>query len=132
MSASQRTKGARFERAVAVALRDALHGVMVQRHGEAQRDGRGDVPDVQARGVVSVECKHHEKYANVIRELETAAQRTGPGEWPAGVVKADRKPAVVAMYFEDWLELLGAWHVATRATVGDALAAIGGTVERVD
>ena len=109
-----RRKGARFEREVAAELREALPGVDVIRHGETQRDGTGSVPDVQARGILAAEVKHHGARPNIVRELETAQERREPGEWAVGVVKADRRKPIAAMYLEDLLELLSLWHRESR------------------
>jgi len=107
-------KGRRFELAVKHDLERALVGARVIRHGHAQRravkDGEELVPpDVQAKGILAAEVKHHHAYANLISELEVASGRVAGGEWPLAVVKADRKPAVAALYWEDLQELLGLW-----------------------
>lgn len=111
-------KGAKFEVRVTNLLIEALPGVEVVRHGHAQRraerEGRPIPPDVQAKAIAALEVKHHKTYPNIIRELETAAARRSEGEYPVGVVKGDRQPAVIAMFLDDWLELLGQWWKETR------------------
>lgn len=105
MGKMQRRKGHDFERAIAGRLREIMPSAGVKR-GLQGRDG-SDAPDVVAPAFW-VECKRGR--TPPIRPALAQAEKANPGGyWSTAVTKADREPALVTMYLDDWLELVEQW-----------------------
>ena len=105
MGALSRQKGLRFEHELVHRFREAMPDAEVKR-GLQDRSGE-EAPDVDIP-CFFLEAKHHHR-TNIKAALEQATNASPKGRWPIAVCKDDRKPAVVAMYLEDFLELLGQW-----------------------
>lgn len=105
MSASQRRKGAAFERENVLAFREALPGVDVKR-GFQSRSGE-EVPDVDA-DPFWIECKVG-KLPNPRAALKQAQGDAKPGRIPVAVIKDDRCAPFVVLSRADFLELVQQW-----------------------
>ena len=122
-----RNKGASFERQVARALRP-IFGDGVKRGLAQSRFGRGEAPDVDGCAPFWCETKNGIK-PNLRGALQQAvdamAVANRPGDrWPIAVCKDDRKPAVVMMRWEHFLEMIEEYRVAepyNRAEVLDLI-----------
>ena len=106
--ASSRTKGHAFERALVRRFRDAMPGAEIRR-GMQYRSGE-EVPDVDVP-CFFVEAKRHRR-TNVKAALTQAIEAGPKGRWPIAVCKDDRKPALVCMQLDDFLELVEEWWKA--------------------
>lgn len=105
--ASCRRKGHDFERAVRRELA-GVFGEHLVRRGLQYRDGI-DCADVIAPGLW-VECKA-QRQTNPRAALAQAVRGSeGRALKPVAVCKDDRRPPVVMMRLEDFLELLREWH----------------------
>lgn len=106
----QRNKGATFERTIANRLSEKF-GRKVQRNIGQARDGGNDIdfpPFV-------IECKRYKSLGLLERALEQAeAAVSKKGQVPLVVAKSDQKPTMVALRFEDFLDI-----VATLQAVAD-------------
>ena len=98
MGASQRRKGATFERKIANELREAL-GLAREdvRRGVGQsRGGGAEVPDVElpAGLPVHLECKHSNSVspAAALRQAHRDAALRGGNLLPVAIIKRDREP----------------------------------------
>ena len=105
MGLLSRNKGKVWERAVAAMLRP-IFGSGVKRGWQA-RAGT-DAADVEGCGPFWTECKHHHR-VNVQAALEQACAAAPAGRWPVAVCKDDRRPPLVAMRLDDWLDLVREW-----------------------
>jgi hypothetical protein len=101
-----RRKGIEFEREVRRHLAAVFGDGRVRRI--LQRPGAMAVPDVVAPGLV-IECKAG-KATNPRSALRQAAREAeGRRGVPVAVCKNDRERAIVAMHFDDFVELLREW-----------------------
>lgn len=106
---ASRNKGKRFERDIANFFKN--YGVTARR--TAQYCGKtGQAGDVEGVPGVHIECKAVEKL-----NLETAYQQSARdaeaarnGEIPVMIHKKSRKPAMVTMALEDWIDMYLAWQ----------------------
>jgi hypothetical protein len=99
-----RRKGIEFERAVRRSLAAVFGDERVRR--ELRQD---ESPDVTAPGLL-VECKAG-RLTNMRAALRQAVRgASGRHGMPVAVCKDNRRPALVAMRFEDFLALVRAWH----------------------
>jgi len=59
--------------------------------------------DLDETGPLKIQCKRTKKYVsiNTIEEVKVE-----PGDMPVLITKADRKPEVVCMYLDDFLEFV--------------------------
>ena len=108
MGKKSRTKGARWEREVAIMLRDAMPGAEVKR-GWQSRSG-SDAPDVDCP-CWWIECKVGKRpnLFGALHQAEEAAEGDRQKRAPVVVAKRDREPPVLAMRLDAWLELVGEW-----------------------
>ena len=101
MGASERRKGHDYEREIARRLRglfpDAKRGWQTRGGSEEECDIEG-IP-------FRLEAKHHKSFPSVKAALRQAARKEGDGPCVA-VVKQTYGVQVVAMYLDDWLELV--------------------------
>lgn len=102
---ASRRKGADFERELVRTFREVMPDSGVRR-GLQSRSGE-EVPDVELP-CFWLEAKRHQR-TNVKAALRQAFTTAPKGRWPMAVCKDDRQPAIVAMYLDDFLELLGEW-----------------------
>ena len=106
---ASRDKGKRFERYVANLFRE--YGITAKR--TVQFCGKtGQAGDVDGVPGVHVECKAVEKlnleaaYAQSVRDAEAAKK----GEVPIVIHKKSRKPVMITMALDDWMEMYLAWQ----------------------
>jgi len=103
MGASQRRKGASWEREVARRYREAMPGCDSFR-GLQYRDG-ADAPDVKHPWLFT-ECKAH-KQTNPRAALAQALEHCPEDLHAVAVCKDDNKKPFVCMELESFLELMG-------------------------
>lgn len=109
MGASQRTKGAVFERDIAHAFAEFL-GIEVKRNIGQARDGGDDI----TLGPLAIECKRRKTMTTIYGWLKQAERavaqldlfRNAP-RMPVVVARADAEPAVVICSLETFLALAG-------------------------
>ena len=98
-----RIKGANFERALAKVFRDEI-GIEAQRGLAQTRGGGAEVADVHM-DYLHIEAKRHKK-CNIKKALEQAIEDSmGKSKIPVAITKDDRKPPLVTMKLDDWIEL---------------------------
>lgn len=102
MGALSRNKGHQFERDVAIALRDVFP--KARRHLEYQ-DSQANGVDLAETGKFHFQCKKLKRYASIATINEVQCDRR-LGDVPVLVTAGDREPAMVAMHFGDFLDLL--------------------------
>lgn len=93
MSKHQRDKGARFEREVVNALRDA--GIDAMRTAPLQTYLANDMPDIKA-GDITIECKARASGFKQIYDWK--------GEHDLLVIKADRREVLVVQTLSSWIK----------------------------
>jgi len=110
----QREKGARFERAVAALFKD--YGYKAFR--TAQYEGKsGNCADVEGVPGLHIECKHCERMqlydwiAQAVRDNE-ASKKKG---LPVVIHKANNKPVLVSMRYDDFMVLYREWEAGNGA-----------------
>ncbi len=109
MGKMQRDKGARFERFVAALFKDQGY----EAYRSAQHDGKtGHAADVEGVPDLHIECKAQERMElykwidQAIRDNKARKElRT-----PVVVHKANNKPVLVTMLFDDWIKLYNEWE----------------------
>lgn len=109
MSASQRRKGAAYEREICTLLATALLREVKRNIGQA-RDGGDDITIPPYR----IECKRRAKIATYefIRQAEAACRE---GEIPVVVMRADAEASLVVMRLADFIPLFaGQLNAATQ------------------
>ena len=112
MSKSQRVKGAAWERAVANLFAamwpNAARGIGQARSGS-------EVPDVQGTPFW-VEAKHRKRQC-ALAALQQAERARRPGYVAAlAVIKIDREKPYVAMWLDEFLDILEAMHFSEEST----------------
>lgn len=101
-----RAKGARFERTIAKMLRE--YGYEAERG--CQHAGGKDSPDVKHNmHRLHIEAKFTEKL-NIWNALEQSKRDSGEDEIPVVMFKRNRTQVYVAMQFEFFMEMFGAWE----------------------
>ncbi len=104
MGKAQRDKGARGERII----RDMFIAAGFEARRGLQAQGGGVAPDVVLPGLpVHIEVKTG-KAPPIWQAVEQAARDAGPGNVAVAVCRRDRCSPVVAMPWDDFLELLKA------------------------
>ena len=111
MSKMQRDKGARFEREVRKLFEEAMPGATCKRGLQCR--GGDEVPDVDAGGVFSIECKVG-KNPPVKPALAQILRDAPEGTIPMCVIKEDRKDAFVVLPLDDFLEFITEWYRETN------------------
>lgn len=110
MSKLSREKGKRFEREVSNRFKDWGY----KAHRTAQyRGNTGDAGDVEGVPGIHIECKHYKEIGRVYDWYEQAKRDTDAarkGDLPAVIFKADAKPVMVMMEFDDWIQLYNEWN----------------------
>lgn len=115
MGRSQRDKGARFEREVAVSLRYLDHRA-ARNVAESQSASVDIVTDLP----LAIQCKNLARWSitphDVYGQAVSGRERLGPGEGhriPVGVVRISHKePDLAILSYEDFLTLFEAYHRA--------------------
>ena len=102
-----RAKGANFERDLAKLFRQYLD-IEAQRGLGQTRGGGEEIADVEMK-YIHVEAKRH-KRCNIKAALNQAISDCSQKEKiPVAITKDDRKPILVTMKFEDWIEVFKAY-----------------------
>lgn len=107
-----RAKGANFERELAKKFNQHfLKDYFESKRGLGQTRGGGEeVADVEMP-YIHVEAKRH-KRCNIKAALNQAIEDTEDKEkLPVAITKDDRKPILVTMLFEDWIELFKSYVI---------------------
>ena len=106
MGKFSREKGKRFEREVANMFKDWGYDA----HRTAQFKGKtGQAGDVEGVPGIHIEAKHQEQM-RLYEWMEQANRDAGSGRGlPVVVHKANNKPTLVTMRFEDWIQLYNEW-----------------------
>lgn len=97
---NSREKGARFEREIANRLKEYGYDT---RRGQQYCGVNGDADVVGLPGV-HLECKHVEKL-NIHDAMQQSIVDAREGELPVVIFKKNRKRTLVALTFEDFMEL---------------------------
>lgn len=122
MGKFSKEKGKRFERQVAGLFRDFGYDA----HRSAQFKGNtGQAADVEGTPGIHVECKHQERMN--LYDWMAQAQRDARGDIPVVIHKANNKPILVTMTFDDWIQLFNEWHAGTTLTTFERNPAGPGT-----
>ncbi len=103
--AHSRRKGSAFERVLVQRFRDVMPHADVRR-GLQFRSG-AETPDVELP-CFWLEAKHHQR-VNIRAALKQARVGAPGGRWPVAVCKDDHEEPIVAMGFEDFLDLVHEW-----------------------
>ena len=104
MGKYSKDKGKRFEREVAGLFRDYGYNA----HRTAQFKGNtGDAGDVEGIPGIHVECKHQERMNlyDWMSQSRFDANAEGKGNLPVVIHKANNKPILVTMTFQDWIQI---------------------------
>lgn len=100
MSASQRTKGATYEREICNRLSEVV-GYKVQRHIGQARDGGNDITVAPFR----FECKRRKTLGTIEGWLAQASLGKSASETPVVVARSDKGESLVIMTLEDFLKI---------------------------
>lgn len=120
MGKMQRDKGARFERIVAELFRDkGFKGAF----RTCQYSGKsGLAADIEGVYGLHIECKHQEQMhlydwiAQADRDNEASPYNTRP----VVIHKANNKPILVTMHFDDFIELYRDWLLVNKNEAWEA------------
>lgn len=104
MGKSQREKGKRGERELAMKLREYGYDC---RRGQQYCGANGDA-DVLGLPGIHIECKRVERL-NIQIAMEQSKRDAAEGELPAVFHRRDRSEWLVTMRLEDWAELFREW-----------------------
>jgi len=111
MGKSQRTKGAAWEREVAIRFREAMPGAEIRRNLQSQ--GGAAVGNDLVVPMFGIECKAG-KLPNPRAALDQAVRDACKDLYPVAVIKDDRKPPFVAMRLDHFLEMVAEWWRETQ------------------
>ncbi len=100
MAINSRQKGATFERTLAKILRE--HGYTDARRGQQYAGANGDADVVGIQGI-HIEAKAVENL-NLYKAYEQSCRDAREGEVPVVIHKKNRKPILVTLALEDWLD----------------------------
>ena len=113
MGKMSKDKGARFERQVAGMFMD--YGYLAQR--TAQHCGKtGQAADIKGVPYLHIECKHQERmklYEWMGQALRDSLQSEGR-PIPTVIHKANNKPVLVTMLFDDWMKIYREFDAGER------------------
>lgn len=113
MSINSRDKGSRFERKVVELFKD--YGYDAFR--TAQYCGKtGECADVEGVPLLHIEAKHQERM-ELYKWMEQADRDNNASKHkktPVVIHKANNKPILVTMHFEDWIDLYREWEAGTN------------------
>lgn len=120
---NSRQKGARGERELANILKAKGYDA---RRGQQYNGANGDADVVGLPGI-HIECKKVERL-NIYEAMEQAVRDAREGEMPAVFQKRSRKPWLVTLDLEDFMEL---YARAERKGIGACYEETGRTVPRL-
>lgn len=104
MGRMSREKGKRFEREAVKLFNE--HGY--DAHRTSQFKGKtGEAGDIEGVPGIHIECKHQERmnlYQWMDQSINDASAKY-KGKLPVVIHKANNKPVLVTMRFEDWIKL---------------------------
>jgi len=99
-----RAKGANFERDLAKYFNSHFQNMDAKRGLGQTRGGGEEIADVEI-GHIHIEAKRHKK-CNIKAALEQASTDSqNKDKFPVAITKDDRKPILVTMYIDDWINL---------------------------
>lgn len=104
MGKMSRDKGKRFERVVAGLFQD--YGYDARRTAQ-YKGNTGKAGDVEGVPYLHIEAKHQERmnlYTWISQSISDAAAE-GKGNLPVVIHKANSRPVLVTMLFDDWIQL---------------------------
>lgn len=104
-----REKGKRGERTVASLFREYGYGA----HRTAQFKGKtGDAGDVEGVPYLHLEVKFQERMHlyDWMGQADRDSKANGKDHTPVVIHKANNKPLLVTMYFEDWINFYREWE----------------------
>tara|TARA_R100001510_G_C7564524_1_gene143315 strand:- start:324 stop:686 length:363 start_codon:yes stop_codon:yes gene_type:complete len=103
-----RIKGANFERDLAKYFNSHFHQMNAKRGLGQTRGGGEEIADVEMQ-YIHVEAKRHKK-CNIKGALNQAIEDSkDKTKLPVAITKDDRKPILVTMLMDDWIELFKAY-----------------------
>ena len=104
MAKMSRDKGKRFEREVSRILTE--HGYDAHRTAQ-YRGNTGKAGDVEGVPYIHIEAKHQErmKLYDWIQQSCSDAEAEGKDNIPVVIHKANNKPVIVSMLFDDWIKI---------------------------
>lgn len=103
-----RLKGANFERELAKYFNSHFHQMNAKRGLGQTRGGGEEIADVEMQ-YIHVEAKRH-KRCNIKAALNQAIEDSKEKEkLPVAITKDDRKPILVTMEIDHWIELFKAY-----------------------
>lgn len=103
MSKMQRDKGARFERTIASYFKE--YGYDAFRTSQSSGEYQADVEGVPG---IHIECKHCERMT-LYDWMSQSVRDAKAGEKPVVIHKANNKPVLVTMKWDDWIDLYREW-----------------------
>lgn len=103
----RRLKGHNFERRIAKELREYFSDA---KRGYQSRNNVDLNPDVEVP-YFFIECKAH-KSCNIKAALKQALEKRKPEDTriPLSICKDDRKPIIVSIYYEDFINLIAQFY----------------------
>ena len=101
MTINSKNKGKRFELTIVNLLKE--HGFTESRRSVQYCGANGDADVIGVPGV-HIEAKAVEKL-NIHEAMEQSIKDARDGEIPVVIHKKNRKPILVTMLFDDWIEL---------------------------
>ena len=108
MGRLSREKGKRFERQVAKMFKEWGYGA----YRTAQfRGNTGQAADVEGVPGIHIEAKHQEQMR--LYDWAAQAKRDSKEQKPVVIHKANNKPVLVTMLFDDWIQLYNEWVAGT-------------------
>lgn len=115
MPINSRDKGARFERKVAELFKEWGYPAF----RTAQYEGKsGNCADVEGVPLIHIEAKAQERM-ELYKWMEQADRDNNANKdkkKPVVIHKANNKPILVTMHFEDWIDLYREWEAGTNGT----------------
>lgn len=115
---NSKAKGSRFERQVAALFKD--YGYDAFR--TAQYEGKtGQCADVEGVPLLHIEAKHQERM-ELYKWMEQADRDNNASKHkktPVVIHKANNKPILVTMHFEDWIDLYREWEAGNDLRTRD-------------
>lgn len=103
-----RIKGANFERELAKFFNSHFNDMNAKRGLGQTRGGGEEIADVEMK-YIHVEAKRHKKCnikGALNQAIEDSKQKT---KLPVAITKDDRKPILVTMLMDDWIEIFKAY-----------------------
>lgn len=115
---TSREKGKRGERTVASLFREYGY----EAHRTAQFKGKtGDAGDVEGVPGLHLEVKFQERMHlyDWMEQADRDSKANGNGNKPVVIHKANNKPVLVTMHFEDFIDLYREWEAGINKNQGE-------------